>query len=133
MKKRGGISYRILNSYIGKYNFSYKNISCKKCWKRVGGGVDMLYRIHCYVTKIPHVGIENFNQNNRILRYKIFPNRRKNEDLRSGLRSAPRVPLRPPLRPSGPARSTRWFQLILFFPSMKPPRFKFFCHFREIT
>ena len=29
-----GISYRIHHSYIGKYNFSYKNISHKKCWKK---------------------------------------------------------------------------------------------------
>ena len=50
-----------------------------------GGGVDMLYRIHCYVTKIPHMGIEKFNQNNRILRYKIFPNPRKNVGKKEGV------------------------------------------------
>ena len=48
--------------------------------------------------------------------------------------------LRPPLRPSaetearGPSLGTRWFQFILFLPSMKPPKFQFFCpHFRETT
>ena len=49
-----------------------------------GGGVDMSYRIHSYVTKIPHVGIEKFNQNNRILRYKIFPNPTKNVGKKRG-------------------------------------------------
>ena len=33
----------------------------------------MSYRIHCYLTKFPHVGIEKYNTNNRILLYKIFP------------------------------------------------------------
>ena len=50
-----------------------------------GGGVDMSYRIHSYVTKIPHVGIEKFNQNNRILRYKIFPNPTKNVGKKEGV------------------------------------------------
>ena len=45
----------------------------------------MSYRIHCYVTKIPHVGLEKFNQNNRILRYKIFPNPRKNVVKKEGV------------------------------------------------
>ena len=48
--------------------------------------------------------------------------------------------LGPPFRPSaetearGPSLGTRWFQFILFLPSMKPPKFQFFCpHFRETT
>ena len=50
-----------------------------------GVGVDMLYRIHSYVIKIPYVGIEKFNQNNRILRYKIFPNHTKNVGKKEGV------------------------------------------------
>ena len=34
----------------------------------------MFYRIYCFLTKIPHVGIEKFNRKHRILRYKIIPN-----------------------------------------------------------
>ena len=33
----------------------------------------MLHRIHCYLTRFPHVGIEKYNSNNRILHYKVFP------------------------------------------------------------
>ena len=32
----------------------------------------MPYKIHCYLTKFPHVETEKYNTNKRILRYKIF-------------------------------------------------------------
>ena len=42
--------------------------------EKISGGGETLYRIYCFITKIPHVGIEKFNRKHRILRYKIFPN-----------------------------------------------------------
>ena len=53
------------NTIFGSKIFLSKNVG-----KNEG---DMSYRIHSYLTKFSHVGIEKYKRNTRILRYKIFP------------------------------------------------------------